>query len=85
MIPEEFLNLLLDLTDGLLQQDYLKQSQFHDTLISAMKLLDNEQQALRLVDLAFKVNPKLAARLADAATSSVEKSIRIRSNCNSGG
>ena len=70
MTAEEFLNSLPNLTDGVLQQDYLGQSEFKDTLISVMKLLEDEGQSIRLVDLAFKVNPKLAAKLAGAATSS---------------
>lgn len=78
MTAEEFLNSLPHLTDGVLQQDYFKQSELHETIASAMKLLEDKEQAIRLIDLAFKVNPNLAARLAGAATSSVEQVVSQR-------
>jgi len=75
---QQFLNQLPDLSDEVLQRDYLQQLQFHNTLIAAIELLKDERQTLRLVELAFGINTKLAARLAGAAQPPVEKPISQR-------
>jgi len=72
---QQFLNQLPDLSDEVLQRDYLQQPQFHNTLIAAMELLKDSRQALRLVELAFGINPATAARLAGAARSPVEQPV----------
>jgi hypothetical protein len=63
----EFLTQLPNLTDRVLQQEYLDRVATADLMMSAIASIDDEAQAIRIVELTWEINKKYAARLAGAA------------------
>jgi HEAT repeat protein len=69
----ELLERLPNLTERVLQQEYLDRAESTELLISAIALLNDESQAIRIVELTWEINKKYAARLAGAAHPQVQQ------------
>ena len=69
----ELLDLIPNLTDGVLQQEYLDRVEYVELMISVLSSLDDEAQAIRIVELTWEVNKKFAARLAGIAHPKVQQ------------
>jgi HEAT repeats/PBS lyase HEAT-like repeat len=73
LTASELLERLPNLTDRVLQQEYLDRAEYAELMMSAMALLNNEAQAIRIVELTWEINKKYAARLAGAAHPQVQQ------------
>jgi HEAT repeat protein len=63
----ELLSQLPDLSDRELIIKYLSKVRYTDLLLAMMPLVEDENQAIRIIELTWEVNKRLAARLAGAA------------------
>jgi len=73
LTTSELLNCLINLTDRVLQQEYLNQVEYMEPILSAIGLLDCEAQVIRIVELTWEINKRFAARLAGAAHPQVQQ------------
>jgi HEAT repeats len=69
----ELLDSIPNLTDRVLQQEYLNRVEYIDLIMSAIALIEDETQAIRIVELTWEVNKKFAARLAGIAHPQVQQ------------
>ncbi|WP_309745092.1 MULTISPECIES: HEAT repeat domain-containing protein [unclassified Chamaesiphon] len=65
----ELLHQLNNLSDRDSIAKYLSQPRYNDLLLAMMPLVENKDRAIRIIELTWEVNKKLASRLAGAAQS----------------
>jgi HEAT repeat protein len=66
LTDRELLNQLLSLPNHILRSKYLSQARYSNLVLSLMPLLEDKNQSIRIVEIAWYVNQYLAARLAGA-------------------
>ncbi len=78
---EWLLGLLPSLSDARLQQSYLNYLKWTESLALMLELVESEEQAVRVVSLALKVDLQLGARLAGAVKQEFQdKTVKLVEN-----